>query len=155
MTYEKTVKLCLLAEARLKKLISAMTMAKQLRGPVATPKKKEKEVPDTDAGNKEKKKEERRKDPKKETNTGKQTWLPLPEKFKNLTTEQRNALSRKCQELNVCKNCADHDKSWPTHKSWQCPFENRWGGKWPDRHETVNIAFIDNDSTHMIQCALW
>ena len=46
-------------------------------------------------------------------------------------------LLKKCTELNVCKNCADHDKSWPTHKSWQCPFENRWGGKWPDRHETI------------------
>ena len=35
MTYEKTVKLCLLSEARLKKRISAMTMAKQLRaGPL-------------------------------------------------------------------------------------------------------------------------
>ena len=35
MTYEKTVKLCLLAETRLKKRICTITMAKQLRGPNA------------------------------------------------------------------------------------------------------------------------
>ena len=118
VTYEKTVKLCLLAEARLKKRISAITMAKQLRGPVATPKNKEKELPEKDASNKEKKKEEMRKDQKNETDTDKHKWLPLPAKFKNLTPEQSDALSKKCHELNACKNCANHDKSWPSHKSY-------------------------------------
>ena len=40
MTYEKTVKLCLLAETRLKKRISAVTMARQLRRGIPEPAKK-------------------------------------------------------------------------------------------------------------------
>ena len=41
MTYEKTVKLCLLAESRLKKRISAISMARQLRVQPADDKKEE------------------------------------------------------------------------------------------------------------------
>ena len=78
-------------------------------------------MPDKDAGNREKKKEDKRKDPKKEPSADKLTWLPLPEKFKNLTPEQSNALSKKCTELNVCKNCADHDKSWPHTRAGSAP----------------------------------
>ena len=40
MTYEETVKLCLLVETRLKKLISAVTMARQLRRDTFEPAKK-------------------------------------------------------------------------------------------------------------------
>ena len=137
MTYEKTVKLCLLAETRLKKRISAIAMAKQLRGPTATQRKKEKEPSDKDSDSKDKKKEDMRKPPKKDTDTVEGKWLKLPYKIKNLTAEQGEALTKVCYERGVCKNCAETDKTFPTHKSWQCPYENRWGGKWPDRHDPV------------------
>ena len=65
MTYEKNVKLCLLAESRLKKRISAITMAKQLRGTNQPPDKKKKEPSDKDSESKDKKKEEKRKPPNK------------------------------------------------------------------------------------------
>ena len=95
MTFEKAVKLCLLAETRLKKRISAVTMAKQLRGPAAAPKKKEKESPDKDSGSREKKNEERHKDQKKDTDTDKPKFMSLLDKLKNLTAEQSDALSKK------------------------------------------------------------
>jgi hypothetical protein len=130
MTYEKTVKLCLLAETRLKKRISAMTMAKQLRGPNAPlekkEKEKEKEPSDKDSESEDKKKEEKRKAPKKDGAAIESKWLKLPDEVKNLTTEQRKALTKVCYERGVCKNCAETDKTFPAHKSWQCPYENRW-----------------------------
>ena len=46
--YKKTVKLCLLAETRLKKRISAVTMAGRLRRDSNTPKKKESPANDTE-----------------------------------------------------------------------------------------------------------
>ena len=98
MPYKKPIKLCLLAKARLQKCISAMTMAKQLRGPNAPDplKKKEKEPSDKERESKGKKKEENHKAPKKDGAAVKSKWLKLPDKIKNLTTEQNEALTNVC-----------------------------------------------------------
>ena len=83
MTYEKTVctvKLCLLAESRLKKRISAISMARQLRiQPAALNKKKEDKKEDASSGAAAGKKsgEARKQTPKKDDTT---EYLPLPDK---------------------------------------------------------------------------
>ena len=137
MTYEKTVKLCLLAETRLKKRISAVTMARQLRrGTSETAKKKEK--PETE-DKKKKLKEGERKPPTKKEGAPPSGFLKLPDKVKNLTPEQSEAYSKAAVDSDNCKNCGGIDKRFPKHKSYQCPYENRWGGKWPDRHLTIEM----------------
>ena len=117
MTYEKTVKLCLLAESRLKKRISAITMAKQLRCTNPPVERKKKEPSDKDSKSKDKKKDEKRKPPKKEAPAIESKWLQLPDKIKSLTTEQREALTKACYQKGVCKNCVETDKTFPAHKS--------------------------------------
>ena len=71
MTYEKTVKLCLLAESRLKKRISAISMARQLRiQPAALTKKKEDTKEEAPAGAATKKKSgDKQHKPKKDDTT--------------------------------------------------------------------------------------
>ena len=70
MTDEKTVKLCLLAESRLKKRISAISMARQLRAQPSVQKKKKEEAP-APPGAPEKKKgpDARKPKPKKDDTT--------------------------------------------------------------------------------------
>ena len=148
MTYEKTVKLCLLAENRLKKRISAVTMARQLRrGTSETAKKKEK--PETEDKKKKPKEGEKKPLPKKEgaPNSG---FLKLPDKVKNLTHEQSEAYSKAAVDSDNCKNCGGIDKRFPKHKSYQCPYENRWGGKWPDRHVTIDMISRTADTDKVV-----
>ena len=103
MTYEKTVKLCLLAESRLKKRISAISMARQLRAqPTAPKKKKEEKKEEAPTGAPKKKKGDRDPKPKKEDKT---EYHPLQDKLKNMTKEQGDAFSKKCYQEGVCKNC--------------------------------------------------
>ena len=140
MTYEKTVKLCLLAESRLKKRISAVTMARQLRRGIAEPsKKKEKEKPDTGDDKKKKPREGEKKVPTKKEGTPSTDFLKLPDRVKGLTHEQSEAFSKAAVESDNCKNCGGIDKRFPKHRSYQCPYESRWGGKWPERHQTIEM----------------
>ena len=104
MTYENTIKLCLLAETRLKKRISAVTMARQLRrGTSETTKKKEK--PETDDKKKKYKEGEKKPPPKKE-GAPSSGFLKLPDKVKNLTHEQseqgsHNRTGPGCRNLTI------------------------------------------------------
>ena len=92
MTYEKTVNLCLLAESRLKKRISAISMARQLRVQPSTQKKKKEEAPATPGATEKKKGSDARKQkPKKDDTT---EYLPLPDKLKSMSKEQGDAFSK-------------------------------------------------------------
>ena len=138
MSYKKTVKLCLLAESRLKKLISAISMVRQLRiQPAALKKKKEDKKEEAPAGAAAKKKQGDANKPKKDDTT---EYLPLPDKLKSMTKEQGDALSKKCYVRNVCKNCGGCDSRFPGHKSFQCPHQCRWAAAWPDGHVAVQMA---------------
>ena len=76
-------------------------MAKQLRGPNAPLKKNEKvkEPSEKDIESKDKRKEERRKAPKKDGGAIESKWLKLPDKVKNLTTDQSVLRTLSMQEL--------------------------------------------------------
>ena len=151
MAYEKTVKLCLLAEKRLKKRISAITMARQLRRGIAEPtKKKEKEKPDAADDKKKKLKEGEKKTPTKKEGAQSSDFLKLPDKVKGLTHEQSAAFSKAAVDSDNCKNCGGIDKHFPRHRSYQCPYESRWGGKWPERHATIEMIGKTTDGNKVM-----
>ena len=123
MTYERTVKLCLLAESRLKKRVSALTMARQIRKASETGNNKKKEpLPEPKDI---KKGDQRTPAPKKDAKETGTKYLDVPDKFKNLTKEQSEALSTKCLETGFCKNCAEFCGKYPSHRSYQCPYKSR------------------------------
>ena len=142
MPYEKNVKLCLLAETRLKKCISAaaVTMARQLRTGTAGPVKKTGKPGSSEDKKKREKESEPRKTPPKKEGASSSDFLKLPDKVKNLTHEQSEAYSKAAVDSDNCNNCGGIDKRFPKHKSYQCPYESRWGGKWLERHATIEMS---------------
>ena len=137
MTYKTTVEMCLLAESRLRKKVSAMAAAKKIR----TASKNDGEKPS-------KKKKIDEKDKEKEPTTKRETkkegplklpdskleFLKLPNELKGLSKEENTALSNKYYEARKCKNCGNFDPKFPPHKSVECPYEMRHGYPWPENH---------------------
>ena len=136
MTYKTTVEMCLLAESRVRKKVSAMAQAKKIRSaPKAEGEKEKKKKKIEDKKIEEKEKEPPKK--KEEKPISKLTFLTLPSELKGLSKEENQALSKKYYEERKCKNCGQFDPDFPSHRSSECPYEMRHGYPWPEDHIPV------------------
>ena len=128
MTYKKTVELCLVAENRVKKKLSAMAMARKLSSNAKKPKPGPAEKKNTDIEEVPKEQKKARKPPSE------LTFLDLPKHLTGLSKEENTALSKKHYEEKKCKTCGNHNPTFGDHRNHECPYKMRAGYDWPEYH---------------------
>jgi len=143
LTYKYAVEKCLLAESRVKRRISAVAMAKKIRGnPRARGKK-----PVPDKPEKIDKPDKPDRHPKKDDNpsapakpdakpSGKANFTPLklPPALMSMTPDEHRVFGNEQWENRKCKNCGEQDQRFGKHNQRNCPFESRHGVDWPEDH---------------------